>query len=202
MNEENMTEKEEKLLEAERKRQILQAALVCFMEKGYYQTTMDDIVKASKLSKGALYWYFESKEQILEDAMTFWFNQFTEEFKPLLDNTNDYRKTLKRLGDEIFDEVIDHKMMRGMFFEYISHAARKPELQDIMANYYREWFSLFAKFFENGVKAGQFKFKKIRPVVEHLGAIMEGSMLIWMIAPDQINPKSVWQTELDLILNQ
>jgi AcrR family transcriptional regulator len=48
----------------ERKAQIFQAALVCFSRKGYYQTTMDDIVAESGLSKGALYWYFKSKKEL------------------------------------------------------------------------------------------------------------------------------------------
>ena len=42
----------------ERKAQIYQAALACFNRKGYYRTTMDDIVAESVLSKGSLHWYF------------------------------------------------------------------------------------------------------------------------------------------------
>ena len=48
----------------ERKAQIYQAALVCFSRKGYHQTTMDDIVAESGLSKGSLYWYFKSKKEL------------------------------------------------------------------------------------------------------------------------------------------
>ena len=48
----------------ERKQQIYQAALACFNRKGYHLTTMDDIVIESGLSKGALYWYFDSKKAL------------------------------------------------------------------------------------------------------------------------------------------
>ncbi len=35
-----------------------------FVEKGYDETSLQDIINAAKLSKGAIYHYFESKEQI------------------------------------------------------------------------------------------------------------------------------------------
>ncbi len=47
----------------ERRSQILKAALRCFAHHGYHQTTMDDIVEESGLSKGTLYWYYESFEE-------------------------------------------------------------------------------------------------------------------------------------------
>lgn len=54
---------------AERRTQIIQAALVCFTRKGYNNTTMDDIVAESGLSKGTLYWYFESKDALFASAL-------------------------------------------------------------------------------------------------------------------------------------
>ena len=48
----------------ERRAQILEAALQCFASKGFHTATMDDLVRASGLSKGSLYWHFESKEQV------------------------------------------------------------------------------------------------------------------------------------------
>ena len=49
----------------ERKDQILDAASEVFAEKGLHESRMDDIVAKSGLSKGALYWYFKSKDDIL-----------------------------------------------------------------------------------------------------------------------------------------
>jgi len=44
---------------------ILTAAEKLFSEKGYAQTTIDDISKASEYSRRTLYAYYESKEDIL-----------------------------------------------------------------------------------------------------------------------------------------
>lgn len=46
------------------RRKILESAAQVFAEKGFYGSVVDDIVKASGTSKGAVYFYFNSKEQI------------------------------------------------------------------------------------------------------------------------------------------
>lgn len=50
--------------ESERKQQILQCATECFIDNGYRGTTMKKIMEATNLSKGAIYHYFNSKEDI------------------------------------------------------------------------------------------------------------------------------------------
>lgn len=47
-------------------REIIQAALSCFVEYGYAATTMEDIRQRSKASNGSIYHHFKSKEQLAE----------------------------------------------------------------------------------------------------------------------------------------
>src|SRR5947209_20386256 len=48
-----------------RRNQILDAATKVFVRQGFQHARMDDIVEESGLSKGTLYWYFKSKEDII-----------------------------------------------------------------------------------------------------------------------------------------
>ena len=48
-----------------RRRQILDAALACFAREGLHRTTMQHIVREARLSPGALYRYFASKDDII-----------------------------------------------------------------------------------------------------------------------------------------
>ncbi len=48
-----------------RTNQILDAAWVCFAERGYHKSTMQDIAAKAGLSTGAIYLYYESKEALL-----------------------------------------------------------------------------------------------------------------------------------------
>jgi AcrR family transcriptional regulator len=52
-----------------RKREILRAAKSVFAKQGYHSTTMADVAKAAKLSYGAVYWYFPSKEELFHAVM-------------------------------------------------------------------------------------------------------------------------------------
>lgn len=54
---------------AARGAQIIEAAVTCFLEKGYTNTSMSDIIKASGLSSGSIYSHFSGKEDILISAI-------------------------------------------------------------------------------------------------------------------------------------
>ena len=53
-----------KNLQSDKKNNILMAAVKVLTNKGYYSSTMDDIVAESKMSKGAIYHYYSSKKSI------------------------------------------------------------------------------------------------------------------------------------------
>src|SRR5215216_839114 len=50
----------------QRRQQILDAAAACFARTGFHRTTMQDICDESRLSPGAIYRYFNSKEEIIQ----------------------------------------------------------------------------------------------------------------------------------------
>lgn len=54
---------------AARRAQIIEAAVACFLERGYTNTSMSDIIKASGLSSGSIYSHFTGKEDILTTAI-------------------------------------------------------------------------------------------------------------------------------------
>ena len=54
------------------KNQILDAALEVFVKKGYSETRMDDIVKKSGLSKGAIYHHYKSKRDLFLSLIEHW----------------------------------------------------------------------------------------------------------------------------------
>ena len=51
-----------------RRKQVLDAAYACFSRKGFYETTMQDIAQEAGVSYGVVYHYFDSKEDVLEEA--------------------------------------------------------------------------------------------------------------------------------------
>ena len=60
-----------KLPAEERRQQILMSAQTLFAKKGYKETTTDQIAKKAKLTKGALYFHFKNKEDILFELVKY-----------------------------------------------------------------------------------------------------------------------------------
>ena len=65
-----------KLPADQRRDQLLNAALLLLMRDGYRATTTDAIARQAGLTKGAIYFHFKSKEDILCQLMKRYFDQF------------------------------------------------------------------------------------------------------------------------------
>ena len=68
---------------AKTRAQILDSALSLFVKKGYDRTTFNDIASRLKLTKGAVYWHFESKDALLVAILDDMFKSFERQFTSL-----------------------------------------------------------------------------------------------------------------------
>lgn len=99
------TERKEKERLA-RKNAIIKSAEKIFFQKGFENSTMDDIAKEAEFTKKTLYSYFKSKEELYYEIML-------EGFK-ILNSLCD--KTLKEYSD--FGEIEKIKKLGEMFIEF------------------------------------------------------------------------------------
>lgn len=93
------------------KKKILATATELFLTKGYDQATMQDIMDATGLSKGALYHHFKSKQEILE----YYTNQEQE-------IVTDYLKELVK------NEELTAKQKIGNIIDYLADDHSLPQL--------------------------------------------------------------------------
>jgi AcrR family transcriptional regulator len=80
---------------SERTRQrIVEAANRLFYHKGYNRTSFSDVVAAAGVPRGNIYYYFKTKDEILEAAIAY----RTERIHQMLDKWNgEYRTPIERL---------------------------------------------------------------------------------------------------------
>ena len=52
-----------------RRRDLLQIAYGMFISRGYENTSVDEIIEAAGIAKGTYYYYFQNKEQMLEEVI-------------------------------------------------------------------------------------------------------------------------------------
>jgi AcrR family transcriptional regulator len=89
------------------KARILQAASTLFAEKGYEGASMNDIVKVSGLSKGAIYHHFKSKEQIFISLIEELNTTSLDLYKGLLSSETSAKKKLEFVADMVFKSTFE-----------------------------------------------------------------------------------------------
>lgn len=68
---------------ARKKAEILQSALTLLAKKGYHGTTMEDIASHLLMTKGALYYYFKDKQELVYESQIKIMNRSIENFKQI-----------------------------------------------------------------------------------------------------------------------
>ena len=135
----------------EARTRILTAANQVFGEKGYRQATMDDVAKKLGVSKGALYLYFASKEELFEaicrsEPLAFreiLYSSFNENKHPLDSAGEFFDKMLKRYGPA-----------SGLSFEIFSEASHNPTLRKILKKTQDDYAKTLLSYLEEGRKRG------------------------------------------------
>ena len=113
-------------LHERRRLQILDAARVCFLERGFHQSSMADIARASGCSMGLLYRYFPAKEQIVlsfAERDTAQAHAAIAEFAA----SSEPRETLQVLLDSWVAQALDPEYGR-LACEVMAEAGRNPQL--------------------------------------------------------------------------
>ena len=76
------------------KAEIVKVAWKLFNEKGYEETTIDEIIAGSNTSKGSFYHYFNSKDELLSSLSELFDVKYEEEMANLDPEMNSYDKLL------------------------------------------------------------------------------------------------------------
>ena len=135
----------------EARTRIVKAANQVFGEKGYRQATMDDVARKLGVSKGALYLYFASKEELFaeicrSEPLAFkeiLYSSFTEDKQPLESAGIFFDNMLKRYGSE-----------SGLTFEIFSEASHNQALRKILKKTQDDYAKTLLNYLEEGRKNG------------------------------------------------
>jgi TetR/AcrR family transcriptional regulator len=138
--------------------ELLAAALHLFVEKGYAATKSEEVAKLAGVSKGTLFLYFSSKEELFKAVVRENIsNRFTEISK-LWDNYEGSSTDLLRMGLRVWWERIGSTKASGITKLMISEENNFPEL----AAFYHEEVArpihtLLEKVLQLGIDKGEFR---------------------------------------------
>jgi AcrR family transcriptional regulator len=184
---------------AERRAQIIQAALACFTRKGYNNTTMDDIAEGSSLSKGSLYWYFKSKDELFEAALTSFFTAFGQEAFGALEQSPTASAKLHALGQQMTHFVGAAEGLFNLFLEFWASSARRQEASRLWSDLLKEFEGVIVDIIEEGVRQGEFKPVDAEQLVWAMMAAYDGLAAYAMLLPD-LDIGRISQTFIETLL--
>ena len=184
----------------ERKTQILAAATKVFTERGFADARMDDIVTEAGLSKGALYWYFDSKDAIIISILDQIFDYETGHVRELLERENSAKLKLEVFIETMVKDLEKMKPLMPIFFDFWSLSMRKKTINQAIKKYYQRFLDLIEPIIEDGIEQGEFRPVNVKETAVAIGAMYEGTILFYVYFPDFIDFENQFRSNLDVIL--
>src|SRR5256884_4178781 len=119
-----------------RRNQILDAATKVFVRLGFQHARMDDIVEESGLSKGTLYWYFKSKEDIINAILRRLFTGELENLESLLEAEGTASERLLQLTNNRVNGMKQMSSLVPIIFEFYAVAVHQQWVQQFIGEYF------------------------------------------------------------------
>ena len=181
--------------EQAQKKRIIDGATQVFAEHGYCLTTMDQICQALQLSKGAIYIYFKSKEELFISALQAIYERrfaiLSTAYQANDPIPRKFEKILDRLGSMMSHD--DYVFIR-LSLEGFLESEHIPSLQAIKSDSYQRFYELLYGLLQEGQLAGEINPDlNLSSVTVVLMAVSDGLMLHSLVQDRGIDPDRVRQ---------
>jgi AcrR family transcriptional regulator len=142
-----------------RKSAILKAARKLFFENGFRTVTIESIAKKAELSKGSIYLYFKSKEEIYTQILLSDIDKFHEHFTDFLRNPTNASEAIIRFAGIYVDLFLNDRELFRILMTFMLHtnAMNLPEdLNNHIIKSTNENISVIEEIFKYGIERGEF----------------------------------------------
>ncbi|MCS5652779.1 MAG: TetR/AcrR family transcriptional regulator [Candidatus Marinimicrobia bacterium] len=170
-------------LQDRRKEQIMSAALSVVVAKGYDQSRMDDIVEKSQLSKGAIYWYYKSKEEVYLSLVDYWFLQYSSGVVDTLQQQESASDQLKTLFDFFIGQFDKNPATFKLLVEFWRLAGLNPDFNAKLQQIYSDFLEYIIEIIKVGVANGEFK--NVEPRITALSILINIEGINWFTLFDK-----------------
>lgn len=186
--------------------ELLAAALDHFVERGFAATKLDDVAAQAGVSKGTLYLYFGSKEELFKAVIRQGIFPVLDEGEALLAQHDGDARSLLQTMLLRWWQLVGATRLAGIPKLMISEAGNFPDV----AQYYYEHVilrgrDLMRRVLERGIAAGEFRAVDIESAIDVIFAPLL-MLTIWRYslgpcACGQQDPETYLRTHFDLLLN-
>lgn len=175
---------------SESRDRILAAAVSVFSRKGFQRANLDEIAAEAKLTKGAIYWHFRSKNDLFTSLLEYRFQQHTaplaDEFeRALAAPTKEARQqAIATMLRDMLNRFHDNPAWPRLYLEFVSQT-RDAQVARGMAHLYDHARLLAKEMIERLVEVGITDPDLDADTVSIFWcALIDGFMLAWVMKPE------------------
>jgi AcrR family transcriptional regulator len=141
-----------------RKSAILKAARKLFFEKGFKSVTVESIARKAELSKGAVYLYFKSKDEIYSQILLDDIDKFHKKVADLFGEGGQASDMLFRLSSTYVDFFLRDRELFRILMTFMLHANHSNLPEDLQNHIIKSTNKtiFMEKIFQYGVDRGEF----------------------------------------------
>jgi TetR/AcrR family transcriptional repressor of uid operon len=181
------------------KGKIVESALISFSKYGYDKTRMDDIAEAAKVSKGTLYLYFRSKEELFYAISETNILRLKEQLSTLMatrkeelvSNAEKFYENFHNETGQDFDKV---------FFEIIAESPRNPKLKRMLYEHRLRIIDIVTEYLNLQVERDLFaKDADIKAISAGLVSLFNGLSISKVSGMSESTNKQAWKETIRAI---
>ncbi|HPL62627.1 MAG: TetR/AcrR family transcriptional regulator [Syntrophales bacterium] len=142
-----------------RRSAILKAARKLFFEKGFKSVTVAQIAKKAELSKGAVYLYFSSKEEIYSRILLFDIEKFHERVSRIVLKGESASKMLENFAQVYIDFFLADRELFRILMAYMVHTDHNnlsEEMNNCLIRSTNKTIDTIEDIIRQGVASGEF----------------------------------------------
>lgn len=159
---------------AQKKKYIVETSRGVFMEKGYREVTMKDIVEACQISRGGLYLYFSSTKELFEEVLKMEQEDTDDVFAQSITEETTPTDILALFLKEQKKELLNKKPSLGVAtYEYFfAHAI--PGRDNLLKKQFDAAVHVLEGLIDAGVESGEFYCEDPRGCARNIMYLLEG----------------------------
>lgn len=161
---------------------IKEAALKLFSEKGFYSTSTRELTEAAGVSKGTLYWYWKSKEEVAFSLVSDMLGDFLELIERAGDEEGPVIGRMESLAvavAELYFEETDYLRLLWKF-RADRHYIFSPDYTEKVTSFYVRIRKGLESLIEQGMKSSEFRKVDSKQMAFIILGITEGLEVEWL----------------------
>jgi TetR/AcrR family fatty acid metabolism transcriptional regulator len=184
--------------EGDKRRQILEAAVAVFAQRGYFTARISDIAGSAGVADGTIYLYFKNKEDIIVSLFADVLERHLARAKEEIIGVRTPREKLLAIARHHLAALSERRDVAILFQTELRQSALMSRLS---SKELRSYFDLLSKVIEEGQAAGVFRSEMPRSlVVQAFFGALDEMVTSWILSPTHYNLVDLAESVTDLFL--